>query len=370
MRILYLEPFNSGSHAAFTEALTQGIDAEWTPLLLPGRHWKWRARGSAAYFAQKHADLLSRPYDLLFASATLPLADLLALQPQLASIPSLFYFHENQLAYPVQEAFSGERDIHFGFTQMVSALAATRCAFNSRWNMTSFIAEARALLRRMPDAIPPGWVEAIEARSGVLPLPLDLPELPPGLFPPPRPGQEGPIILWNHRWEYDKAPEAFFAALKALVEADIPFRVIVCGQRFRKAPRVFAEARAWLGARVVHWGYAEGLAGYHGLLARADIAVSTAIHEFFGVSMIEATHFGARPLVPDRLAYPEVFPPEDRYDTQADLVRTLTELCGQYQQGQTLRADRRHLTRPYTERSLGEFEAVLREMVAGRSGVS
>ncbi|MBV1858386.1 MAG: DUF3524 domain-containing protein [Nannocystaceae bacterium] len=67
MRILYVEPFESGSHAAFSRALTSAISAHWTTLTLPGRHWKWRMRGSAAYFALAHAEALAQPYDLVVA---------------------------------------------------------------------------------------------------------------------------------------------------------------------------------------------------------------------------------------------------------------------------------------------------------------
>ena len=49
-RILYLEPFDGGSHAAFTRTLTGGLDYDWTVLTLPGRHWKWRMRGAAPWF--------------------------------------------------------------------------------------------------------------------------------------------------------------------------------------------------------------------------------------------------------------------------------------------------------------------------------
>ena len=36
------------------------------------------------------------------------------------------------------------------------------------------------------------------------------------------------------------------------------------------------------------------------------MVVSTAVHEFFGIGVIEATSAGAVPLLPDRLAYPEL----------------------------------------------------------------
>jgi len=37
------------------------------------------------------------------------------------------------------------------------------------------------------------------------------------------------------------------------------------------------------------------------------VAVSTAAHEFFGIGMVEAAAAGALPVLPRRLAYPEVF---------------------------------------------------------------
>jgi len=365
MRILYIEPFHGGSHQAFGDALMSGIDADWTPLILPSRHWKWRMRGSAAWFALEHRDALAGEYDLILASSYLPLTELVGLCPWLSHVPRALYFHENQLAYPVRDAWSGERDTHFGFTQLVSALSATRCVFNSSFNLESFLEAAQTLLNRLPDAVPKGWVGMVRARSEVLGVPLDLPKDPGGLEDRGGDRSRGPTILWNHRWEFDKNPAGFFEALGKLKERGVPFRLMVCGERFRKSPDVFAQAKDRLGAHIDHWGYAEDRAAYERLLSTADIAVSTAIHEFFGVAMLEACHFGARPLVPDRLAYRELFPEEFRYLSDEVLVDELERLCRGWIEGrEVLRADRRTLTRVHlTSALLPRYEALFKRMV-------
>ena len=56
----------------------------------------------------------------------------------------------------------------------------------------------------------------------------------------------------------------------------------------------------------MHWGYADDRSTYQQLLGAADIVASTADHEFFGIGIVEACAAGALPLVPNRLAYPEV----------------------------------------------------------------
>ena len=268
MKILYIEPYHAGSHKRFGESLMEGIDADWTALTLPGRHWKWRMRGSAAWFALEKSEELKRGHDLVVASSYLPLADLKGLCPALVDTPSILYFHENQLTYPVQEAHAGERDNHFGFTQLVSGLCATRLVFNSAFNKRSFLEGAEELLRRLPDAVPRAWPAMLASKSEVLAVPLELPELV-GIESSGA-GSSGPLVLWNHRWEYDKNPKSFFEALYRLMERAVPFQVAVCGERFRKAPKVFQEARERLGERVVHWGYAKCRSEYEVLLKRAE----------------------------------------------------------------------------------------------------
>lgn len=383
MRILYVEPFESGSHATFTRALTQGVPARWTALTLPGRHWKWRMRGVAPWAALEHGEALAGEYDLVLVSSYVPLAELVGLAPALGRVPRILYFHENQLTYPSrgpsrepsrESSREGElapRDHHFGFTQLVSALAATRCVFNSAYNRDGFLAAGRALLGRMPDAVPRGWIERIEARSEVLGVPVPLPDEAPreevAIDDPQR--RLGPVIVWNHRWEHDKDPEAFFGALRELDARGVPFRVAVCGQRYRRVPPVLLQARQWLGSRVVHWGYCPTRAEYWEVLSRAQIAVSTARHEFFGVAMLEATHAGAEPLVPDRLAYPEVFPSEYRYANVQELVERLAHKCRAWVKGAPLRGDRRGISEPYRARNLvPRYEGLFDRVIEGAIG--
>jgi glycosyltransferase involved in cell wall biosynthesis len=312
---------------------------------------------------------MSRPWDLLVAGSYLALADLLGLAPELRSVPSILYFHENQLAYPVRDELTGERDLHFGLTQMISALVATRCLFNSRYNLTSFVEGGAALLERMPDAIPTGWMAQIAEKSAVLPVPLDLPDLAPSTFAGADHSdrERGPIIVWNHRWEHDKGPERFLSALRHLAQVGVDFRVAVCGQQYRQSPGVFEEARGWLGDRVVHWGFANR-DDYADILAGAHLAVSTARHEFFGISMLEATYYGAYPLVPNRLAYPEIYPPSHCYLDDADLVQHLTRLCRGWSSGERdLRADRRDLVEPYRqEQLLPQYERLFESLITTR----
>jgi len=358
VRLLYLEPFEGGSHAAFTRAITRGVTADWTVVTLPGRHWKWRMRGAPMWWAQERSDDLAGPFDGVLASAYVDLPLLMALAPAVARAPRALYFHENQLAYPMRPEWSGERDLHYGFTQMASALAADRCWFNSEWNRDSFLDAGQRLLASMPDHVPGGWAESVAARSEVLPLPLHLPDLPEVEDAAGERGQ-GPIILWNHRWEHDKAPETFVATLRSLHARGAPFRVAICGDGV-------AELPADLAARTVHVGRVEERDAYWALLSRAHLAVSTAAHEFFGVSLLEAVHAGVRPVAPDRLAYRETLPAQYRYASEEDLVDQLERLCRGWSSGALdLREDRRRLVSPYrSERVLPRYDAALQALVS------
>ena len=325
LRILALEPYYGGSHRAVLDGLVARIDAEWTLLTLPARKWKWRMRGSAismAAQARAYAGLSSQPhrppFDLIFASTFLNLAEFRGLAgPAFADVPAIVYFHENQLVYPNRH--NAEWDLQFPLTNVTSALAADACIFNSSWNLERFIGEIPDFIRQFPDCLPQGLAQRIAEKSQVIAPPFD-----PAAFDDATVSRSVRTrIVWPHRWEHDKDPEAFFNAVMRLADEGLDFEVAIAGQSFRETDGLMRDAAACLGKRLVHCDEPASRAEYASLLSSADVAVSTARNEFFGIAMIEAAYAGCTPVVPDRLAYTELYASRFRYHDEADLVDLL-----------------------------------------------
>jgi glycosyltransferase involved in cell wall biosynthesis len=325
-RVLFLNPFHGGSHRAFAEGWAKHSRHELTLQTLPARFWKWRMRGAALHFARKVTD--PSAYDALVVTDLMSLSDLKALWGE-ACPPALAYFHENQLSYPLPP---GEAiDYQFGFTDITTCLAARRVLFNSRFQHDAFFERLPGFLGMMPEFQPRWAIEAIRARAGVLHPGVDFGPGPGA--PAPRGGDAGaPLIIWNHRWEFDKNPAAFFAALDAALARGRDFRLALLGENFQVVPREFEAARDRYGARVVHYGYVESRAAYLDWLRRGDLVVSTADQENFGMAVVEAIASGCLPLLPRRLAYPEVLPeafhPACLYADAADLSARLEARLG------------------------------------------
>ena len=323
MRILLLEPYFTGSHRAWAEGYAHHSRHQVSILSLPGRWWKWRMHGGAVTLARLATEWLSENGhpDLLLTTDMLDLTSLLALtRPWSAGIPVALYMHENQLTYPLpgdpgtgpMRRQRGERDLHYAFINYASMLAADAVFFNSQYHQDAWFDALPGLLKHFPDFNEMESIRLIQAKSGVLSLGLDLRSLSrPGVEPAGSQNESrSPFILWNHRWEYDKDPKTFFRALITLAEEGIGFRAAVCGENFRRVPSEFDRARERLGDRIVVWGRVEPFEAYAKLLWAADIVVSTAVHDFFGAAVVEAIYCGCRPVLPNRLAYPEHIPQE------------------------------------------------------------
>lgn len=300
-RILLLSAYRADSHAAWVDWLTTTFDRfDWEVLELPGRHFRWRIRGNPISWLDR---LKGVDADAVIATSMVDLATLRGLHPRLAALPTLYYVHENQFAYPPSPQQVDSVDPQM--VQIYAALAADRIAFNSAFNRDSFLDGMETLLGRMPDGVPAGLRDRLNDRSTLLPVPIQ---------PPTTAGvtRDPGLILWNHRWDYDKAPEIFAEAMLRLAHSGMDFRLALLGGRPAKAPAPLQRLREALGDRIVADGKLPR-SEYDALLGRAGIVVSTALHEFQGLAMLEATAGGAAPLTPDALAYREQYPEAFRY---------------------------------------------------------
>jgi glycosyltransferase involved in cell wall biosynthesis len=339
LRILAIEPYFGGPHADFLEGLRAHSRHQWTLLTLPAKNWKWRMHGAAIPLGREAQNLVGRPacrtssnagapFDLLFASDFLNVAEFKALAPEpIGHLPVVTYFHENQLSYPLEPG--QRRDPQFAFIHLSTSLASREVWFNSAFHRDAWYAALRGLLAKMPDGVPAGLVDGLLTKSRVFAPGMNLAPLAAGRQRP-RPPKPPLTILWNHRWEFDKNPELFFEVLFFLAQEDVPFRLAVVGEALRKWPPVFEKARKVLADRLVRFGYMPRREAYEEQVRRADIVVSTAHHEFFGLPVVEATAAGCFPLVPARLSYPEIVPPDMQetffYRTERELRVKLARL--------------------------------------------
>lgn len=366
MKILLLSAYDAESHAYWRKGLYQAFpEHDWTTLTLPARHFSWRIRGNSLTWSQREdsANVLAQPYDLCIATSMVDLATLRGLVPNLSRVPTLLYFHENQFAYPLSENPSGSKNsdpktetksrtelkagqrnaghknVEPQMVQIYSALAADSLCFNSDFNRQTFLTGVSDLLKKLPDGIPNNIPTRLRGKSHVVPVGLlselqntdthkqiiekpstETPEQQKQSELTPLTNSKSTTFVWNHRWEYDKGPDRLLAFINAM-PSDQPLTFHILGQSFRKKPKEFEEIkkrlseRNWLG----QWGYIESKEEYQHVLTDSQYVLSTAIHDFQGLSILEAVASGCIPLLPNRLVYPEVFTSDYLYDSSVDI---------------------------------------------------
>lgn len=321
LRVILCEPYFSGSHRSWAEGLAAYSSHDIHLVTHPGRFWKWRMHGAPLTLAEDLEGVVAsrgRP-DLLLVSDMVHVPALLGLaRHALAGVPVVVYFHENQLTYPLRDGKAA--DSTYALTNWLSMAAADQVVFNSEHHRRDVAAALPKLLKPFPDQRHTPYVDEVSARSEVIPVGVDA-----GRFAQRGRQHDPPAVLWNHRWEYDKDPAAFFGALASVADAGVGFKLIVVGESYHKVPPVFEQARERFSDQLLWFGTA-GEDEYPALLGQADIVVSTARHEFFGVAVVEAITAGALPVLPRRLSYPELVPePGDSflYDGEGGLVERL-----------------------------------------------
>jgi len=188
-----------------------------------------------------------------------------------------------------------------------------------RTTETAFYRVVASLFARLPDFVPERVVDAMEEKTEVLPVPL-LPvvEAQASAW---RPEEKSRAlrILWNARFEHDKGGEgtSSYSQGPGTVRAPLSARCYrATVSQFTRG--VFLQSNGIFEHRLVQFGYMDSAADYHALQAGADIILSTALHEFQGLAVMQAVRAGCMPLVPDRLAYREMYPEHCRYQSCPD----------------------------------------------------
>lgn len=345
MRILLVEPWQTGSHLAWAEGYQNASGHEVDIVGLPGELWRWRLRGGALPLAEKITNWIDKngQPDLLLISGLVDVAEMLGLARRNLSpdVGVVIYQHESQLVYPVAD---GNYDNGAALRNWMSWCVADLVLFNSYHHMRAVTEALPQFVETLPDNTHVPMIEPVIGRFEVFNVGVDLTRIPEREpLPPPTahpsslrflepdqvigldgPGpdevsvNEGqapsgrPVILWPHRWERDKDPAAFLAALRKVQEAGLDFGLVLAGQDPPSGSTQACEERSAAESEFADHIVASGdfdRDEYLEHVAHSDLVVSCAKHEFFGVAIVEAVASGCVPLLPNALSYPELIRP-------------------------------------------------------------
>ena len=331
--VLAIDPFHGGSHRAFVTSAADRSQHSWNIIAGKPVHWKWRMRSAPLTLVApiKHHLQTDGLPDVVFCTDMLDVPAWLGMMRRsgIDRVPLILYFHENQWTYPathtanaascVAQPSSRHRvDHHYGYTNLLSAIAADTCVFNSKFHRQDFLEASIRFVSKMPDGKSDYDWKKLEEKCCVIA---------PGFVKPDEtvlesnPSKTRMRIGWVSRWEADKRPDRLLDFCNRLQQGRVEFELILLGARPATEPQSLTDLRRHFGSRIVFDGFASSKEAYWRWLQQMDLVVSFADHEFFGIAICEAVHAGAIPIVPNRLSYPETTPELCRYESAEDAVR-------------------------------------------------
>lgn len=274
-KLLYLESFYGGSHKDFADGWIQNSVHNIELRTLPSRYWKWRLRTAALYFMNSTTP---DDYQAIICTSMMSISEL----KNRWNLPIFLYMHESQLSYPLpKNSKVDHHGIHIDFN---NCLAADWLVFNSQTHLDTFIGHIAKYFERMPE-YPPQWIiQEIQTKAQVLHPGCQLKSYTRVVK------NKRPIIIWNHRWEFDKNPQEFFAALEEVDSEKLCFDLVLLGECGQSVPKPFIAAQKKWGNRILHYGFVTSKEEYISWLKQGDLVISTAIQENFGISIVEAIH--------------------------------------------------------------------------------
>jgi len=134
------------------------------------------------------------------------------------------------------------------------------------------------------------------------------------------------IVLFSHRWDYEKRPNVFVDMMNQLYQKRQDFRVIITTSR-----KKFGSNQQWLIDKLksakfpyqVHAGITKEQ--YYQLVSEAKVFVSTTIEENFGYCLLESMTLGCTPVVPNKYSHPEILEFDKRflYNNKKEAVKMI-----------------------------------------------
>lgn len=364
-RLAILNPYSAGSHALWEAGLLQhlpdaaglaGETLEVRSWSLPGRHWKWRMHQSGMTLAERMVADVGQGWvpDAFVVTDMMDVGQFRAALPaRWRGIPIVLYVHENQLTFPDHpERPPKEWDRHYAYMNVSSALLADAVWFNSEYHCRVFLEAVPGFVKGLPSPRPVHPAERIRAKSAVVPIGIGQDAFEAGMKQHDAFGEGDPVVVWNHRWEYDKGPEAFLQVLLEARERGGRFRLAMMGQSFQAVPEAFGKIHAAFAEDIVQWGAVETRAEYIGKLASCDVALVTAHHDFFGISVLESAAVGLDVVAPDVLAYPEHFG-ADRVHAREGLCDAVLEALSSRSSGNWVKGAERYAWPKVAQRAWG-----------------
>jgi glycosyltransferase involved in cell wall biosynthesis len=123
---------------------------------------------------------------------------------------------------------------------------------------------------------------------------------------------------------------------------------------------------------LAHCGFEPSREKYQAWLSSADIMLSTSIHEFQGLAVLEAVALGCIPVLPKRMSYPELVPLQYLYESrEEDIEREAKAAADLLEHHAQLliegRAEVPSVKRFFWSELKGSYEQVMIELVEGHS---
>ncbi len=317
MNILFVEPYYGGSHKLFLDQLIIELEQrnhQCHSIKLSAKKWRWRFLSSHFQLAEMvNNNFLNSPPEIIVCSSLMDTASFKGLLlPHFQKTAIITFFHENQMAYPINESAENRKDqiklrkYTYPLVHLNQILGSDGLLFNSKYNHQSLFEGVEKFIRKMPDANPKKLIEKAKKKCFITGLGLKMNET----ISEPIPWDKRPMrILWNHRWEYDKNPNEFIKLFQNLVKKNKHLELDILGEdRSGEHTDTFLEFKDRFPGHIKTFGGLKEREDYINQLGKSRLLPVTSHHDFFGLSVVDAILNGVIPLLPRRLSYPELIP--------------------------------------------------------------